>query len=86
MVKFGESSEHPYSSYPIRFRRIFNNFMMSKTGNDMTDGMNWSLDMRTYGMHEVFEKLNLQLPSFGMAKEVFLKYGYAPETGEPVRY
>lgn len=77
--KSTESSEHPYLSYPIRFRRIFNNFMMSKTGDDMTDSMNWSLDMRLYGMHGVFEKLNLQLPSFVMAKQVYLQYGHAPE-------
>jgi len=73
-------SKHPYSDYPRRFRRIFNNFMMSKTGDDTIDGMNWSSDMRSYGMHEVFEKAGIQLPSFGMAKEVFIKYRYVSET------
>lgn len=76
---FDAESSHPYSNYPIRFRRIFNNFMMSKTGDALTDAMNWSMDMRQYNMHEVFYKAGLQLPSFGMAKEVFIKYGHVPE-------
>jgi len=75
---------HPYSNYPKRFRRIFNNFTMSSIADpnyiyDYQDAMNWSMDMRSYGMHDVFEKAGLQLPSFDMAKEVFEKYGYAPE-------
>lgn len=72
-------SKHPYSDYPKRFRRIFNNFMISKTGDELADSVNWSMDMRSYGMHDIFNKAGLQLPSFGMAKEVHLKYGYAPE-------
>jgi len=84
MVKFGSygtsgTEGHPYSNYPRRFRVIFNNFMMSKTGNDLDDGMNWSMDMRIYYMHEVFEEAGLQLPSFGMAKVVFLEYGHVTE-------
>jgi len=71
--------KHPYSAYPKRFKIVFNNFMMTKTGDDTADGMNWSMDMRSYGFHEVFEKAGFQLPSFGMSKEVFMKYGYVPE-------
>jgi len=83
-IAFGEygikgTGVHPYSNYPRRFKRIFNNFMMSRTGDDTADGMNWSMDMRSYGMHEVFEKAGLQLPSFGMAKEVFMQYKYVSE-------
>ena len=71
--------KHPYADYPRRFKRIFNNFMMTKTGTDYIDGMNWSMDMRLYNMHDVFHKARLQLPSFGMAKEVFVKYGHVSE-------
>lgn len=71
---------HPYANYPIKFRRFFNNFMMGKTGNDIIDGMNWQHDIRLYKFDELFEKHGLPLPSFSMAKEVFTKYGYAPES------
>jgi len=70
---------HPYSNYPKRFRIIFNNFMMSKTGDALTDAMNWSYDLRLYGMHKVFDEAGLQLPSFRMAEEVFIKYKLVPE-------
>lgn len=73
---------HPYANYPLRFRRFFNNFMMSKTGNDTIDGMNWARDVKLYGIEKVVEEAGLQLPSFSMAKEVFEKYGYAPESDE----
>jgi len=73
---------HPYANYPLRFRRFFNNFMMSKTGNDTIDGMNWARDVKLYKIEDVVEKAGLQLPSFSMAKEVFEKYGYAPESSE----
>jgi len=73
---------HPYANHPRRFRRIFNNFMLSKTGDNTIDGMNWSMDMRSYGMHDVFHKAGLQLPSFGMSNEVLLKYGYVDERGQ----
>jgi hypothetical protein len=70
---------HPYVNFPRRFKRIFNNFMMSKTGSELADSMNWSADMRSYGMHKVFEDAGMQLPSFSMAKEVYVNYGYVQE-------
>lgn len=75
---------HPFMSYPKRFKRIFNNFMMSSIANpnyvcDYGDSVNWSNDMRSYGMHKVFEEAGLQLPSFDMAKKVFEKHGYVQE-------
>ena len=70
---------HPYANYPSRFKRIFNNFMMSKSEDALTDAMNWSYDLRLYGMHKVFDDAGLQLPSFSMANEVFIKYRLAPE-------
>uniref|UniRef100_A0A6H1ZQ41 Uncharacterized protein n=1 Tax=viral metagenome TaxID=1070528 RepID=A0A6H1ZQ41_9ZZZZ len=72
---------HPYSNYPFRFRHFFNNFMMSKTGDNTIDSLNWQRDIMMYKLDRLLKASNLQLPNFNMALDVYNKFKFVSEKG-----
>ena len=63
-------AEHPMNKYPLRLRRFFNNFMMSKGHYDYNTNLNWDSDLKLYGF---------KLPGFYVCEKWFKVYGLASE-------
>jgi len=65
---------HPFMNKDMRFKRIFNNFMSTRTGNKVMDTLNWQRDMKSYGLSDK------EVPSFQRSLAIFKKYGGIEET------
>ena len=70
---------HPFRKYPLRVRRFFNNFMMSKSKTEYHNVINWNNDIAMYRYNLIYK---ISIPDFRRAEKIFQKHGFVSEKSD----